>query len=290
MFGYVKTDVPNTYVKDTILYKAMYCGLCKGLGNVCGQKSRFLLNYDLTFLSLLIHNVMGVDVKIEKQRCVIHQIRKRPIAIPDELTKRIACLNVLLAYYKVCDDVIDNNKGKLKRKIFYKAYKKAKLNEPEIDNIIRERYKELLQYEKKAIDSIDYVSDPFGKMMQEIVSVLLSNETSEEILSLSYGIGKWIYLIDAIDDYDKDVKNNNYNVFKFAYPSIKTKENLIKDKQQDLMCIFGAILSDIALNAKNINYKFNHDLIDNILYRGLVLQTKTVMENKNARVLQNTKR
>ena len=53
MFGYVKTDMPNMFVKDTVLYKAMYCGLCKGIGNVCGTKGRLLLNYDLAFLSLL---------------------------------------------------------------------------------------------------------------------------------------------------------------------------------------------------------------------------------------------
>lgn len=60
MFGYVKTDFPNLYVKDTVLYKAMYCGLCKGIGRTCGQKGRFLLNYDLTFLSVFMHNVLGV--------------------------------------------------------------------------------------------------------------------------------------------------------------------------------------------------------------------------------------
>ena len=65
MFGYVKTDLPNMYVKDVILYKAMYCGLCKGIGKTCGQKSRLLLNYDLTFLSVFAHNLLDVDVKIE---------------------------------------------------------------------------------------------------------------------------------------------------------------------------------------------------------------------------------
>ena len=99
MFGYIKTDMPNMYVKDTVLYQAMYCGLCKGLGKSCGQKARFVLNYDLTFLSVLLHNLANIDVKVEKQHCVIHPIRKRPIAESDELTERIACLNVILAYY-----------------------------------------------------------------------------------------------------------------------------------------------------------------------------------------------
>ena len=70
MFGYIKADLPNMYVKDTVLYQAMYCSLCKGIGQTCGQKARFALNYDLTFLSVLMHNVMGEDVKIKKKRII----------------------------------------------------------------------------------------------------------------------------------------------------------------------------------------------------------------------------
>jgi hypothetical protein len=118
MFGYVKTDFPNMYMKDNILYKAMYCGLCKGIGKSCGQKGRFLLSYDLTFLSLFLHNVLDKDVKVEKQRCIAHHILKRPVAVPDDLTERIGALNVILAYHKLNDDVLDNGKGRLKRSLF----------------------------------------------------------------------------------------------------------------------------------------------------------------------------
>ena len=200
MFGYVKTDMPNMYVKDTVLYKAMYCGLCKGIGKVCGQRGRLVLNYDLTFLSVLLHNVADIDVKVEKQRCIVHQIKKRPVAVPDKLTERIGALNVILAYYKVCDDVIDSKKGRLKRVFINKAYKRAKKLEPELDNIVKNRYAELLKYEKINGDSIDFASDPFGKMMQEVVSLLIPNNITDDILDLAYDLGKWVYLIDALDD------------------------------------------------------------------------------------------
>lgn len=283
MFGYVKTDIPNMYVKDTVLYKAMYCGLCKGIGKVCGQKGRLVLNYDLTFLSLLLHNLADVDVKIEKQHCIIHPIKKRPIAVTDALTERVAALNVILAYYKLSDDIIDNKKGNLKRAFFNKAYKKAKRKEPELDKIVKTRYAELLEYEKKLGDSIDFSADPFGKMMQEIVAVLLGDKFTESVATLSYGLGKWIYLIDALDDFDKDIKKKNYNVFSLAYPEIKTKETLVSEKIEDLNCVFSSVLFEIYKNANELEYKFNHDLIDNILLKGLMLQTKAVMENKRCK-------
>ena len=283
MFGYVKTDMPNMYVKDTVLYQAMYCGLCKGLGKACGQKARFVLNYDLTFLSVLLHNLKNIDVKVEKQHCVIHPIRKKPIAEVDELTERIACLNVILAYYKLNDDVIDNNKGKLKRAFFKKSYKIAKKKEPKIDKIVKERYDGLLSLEKANCDSIDRIADPFGLMMQEIIEVLLQDDCNEKVKELAYYIGKWIYLIDALDDFDKDKKKGDYNVFVNAYLDIQDKQTLVEKHGQDIMIVFASVISKINQLTSELDYKFNHDLTDNILYRGIISQTKNIMENKKCK-------
>ncbi len=283
MFGYIKTDLPNMYMKDTVLYQAMYCGLCKGIGKTCGQKARFVLNYDLTFLSVLLHNLQNVDVKVEKQRCVVHQIKKRPIALVDELTETIAYLNVILAYHKLNDDVIDNGKGRLKRSFFSSAYKKAKKNQPEIDKIVKNRYEELLKLERENCDSMDIVADPFGNMMQDIVSVILKENVTEEIKELAYYLGKWIYLIDALDDFNKDKKKKNFNVFINLYPTTTNKEQLICEQRQELTIVFASVLNRIAELAGKLNFKFNHDLIDNVLYRGLALQTKKIMENEKCK-------
>ena len=283
MFGYIKTDLPNMYMKDTVLYQAMYCGLCKGIGKTCGQKARFVLNYDLTFLSVLLHNLQNKDVKVEKEHCIVHPIRKRPIASVDELTERIAYLNVILAYYKLSDDVIDNGKGRLKRSFFNGAYKKAKKNEPEIDKIVKMRYSELLKLEDAKCDSMDIVADPFGNMMQEIVEVILKDTCTEEVKELAYYLGKWIYLIDALDDFDKDKKKKDFNVFINLYPLAKDKEQLICNAKQELTVVFASVLNRIAELANKLNYKFNHDLIDNVLYRGLLVQTKRIMENEKCK-------
>jgi len=283
MFGYIKADLPNMYVKDTVLYQAMYCSLCKGIGQTCGQKARFVLNYDLTFLSVLMHNLMGEDVKVEKQHCIVHPIRKRPIALTDELTKRIALLNVILAYHKLNDDVIDSGKGRIKRSFFKKAYKKARKIEPEMDNAVKKRYAELLKLEKSNCDSIDMIADPFGNMMQDIVQIIMQNKITPEISELAYYLGKWIYLIDALDDFDKDKKKKNYNVFICAYPSAQNQDQLICTYKQDLILAFSSVLSRIGELTSQINYKFNHDLIDNVLYRGLSAQTKRIMEKEKCK-------
>ena len=278
MFGYIKTDYPYLYMKDNILYKAMYCGLCKGIGKTCGQKARFLLNYDLTFLSIFLHNVYGLDVKVEKQRCIAHHVVKRPIAVPDELTLRIANLNVILAYHKLNDNVIDDGSGRIKRSIFKSSYKKAKKKEPVLDKIVENWYSKLLKLEKDNCDSIDISADPFGQMISSLVKELLGDKFDQNISTLSYYLGKWIYLIDALDDFDKDVKKGEYNPFKKEFPLINTKKQLLTEKREYLEYTFGDILSEIEYSHKKIKYYFNHDFIDNVLQKGLLVETKKIME------------
>ena len=283
MFGYVKTDMPNLYVKDTILYKAMYCGLCKGIGMCCGAKGRLVLNYDLTFLSVLLHNLSGLDVKIEKQRCIIHHIVKRPVAVPDELTKKIGALNVILAYHKLNDDVLDDKKGRIKRSFFNSSYKKAKKFQPNLDKIVKDRYSQLIEYEKTHGDSIDAAADPFGCMMQDVVRELLGEKLTEQVSELAYYLGKWIYLIDALDDFDKDKKKGSFNVFVNLYKDVLDKQTLVSDKESELIYVFGTIIDRIDGLSRDLKYNFNHDLTDNILRRGIKIQTKQIMENEKCK-------
>ena len=77
MFGYIRPDDPFLYKKDDVLYNAMYCGLCKAIGKLCGQTARFGLTFDITFLSVLLHNLCDKDVKIEKKHCIAHMIKKK---------------------------------------------------------------------------------------------------------------------------------------------------------------------------------------------------------------------
>ncbi len=282
MFGYVKSDVPNMYVKDTVLYKALYCGLCKGIGKTCGTKARFTLSYDLAFLSALLHNVTGKDVKVEKQHCVIHPITKRPIAEVDELTRRLATLNVILAYYKTEDAVTDREGGRFKRAIFKSSYKKAKKLEPEMDEIVKKRYAELRKIELDGVDSIDISADPFGNIIKDLSKLLAGEDYTEELGELCYNLGKWVYLIDALDDYDKDVKKKSFNVFVNLF-KCENKQQLISEKGQEIIACLSPSLMKMGELSTKINYKFNHDLCDNILQRGLISETKRIMENKKCK-------
>ena len=127
------------------------------------------------------------------------------------------------------------------------------------------------------------VADPFGNMMVDVVNVLLGDKTTETVSELAYNLGKWIYLIDAVDDFDKDKKKKNFNVFINVYPEIADKETLLREKLKEIIVVFAAVLTRISELARMLEYKFNHDLIDNVLMRGLNVQTKNILENQKCK-------
>ncbi len=283
MFGYVRTDTPYLYIKDDILYRAMYCGVCKGIGKVCGQAARMGLSYDVTFFSVLLHNISGVDVKIEKQHCLTHCIRSRQMAEVDELTCKLGALNTVLAYYKYTDDIEDGDRGRGKRLWFKQGFKRAKKAYPEIEKLIREYMLSQRKIEKAKTDSVDRAADATATMLADFSDYALEDKATAHTRNLFYAIGKWIYLIDALDDYDKDKKKGAYNPFVLAYQA-ETRADLMRGKTgEEVQFIFHAIFFDIRENLSQISFRFNRDLSDNILLRGLPATTKRVMEGKNCK-------
>ncbi len=277
MFGYIRTDIPYLYKKDEVLYRAMYCGVCKGIGQVCGQNARMGLTYDVTFLSVILHNLSGVDVKIEKSHCMTHCIRSHEMANVDELTRKLGALNTLLVYYKYTDDIADEGKGKFKRSFFKGGYKRAKKRYPEMDELVKRNLALQEKAEKNKTDSVDRAADATATMLAEFSDYVLGENANEHTRKLFYAVGKWIYLIDALDDYDKDIKKANYNPFYLAY-NAKNKAQLTSGRRgEEVRFLFHSLFFDIRESLSHLTFPFNRDLSDNILLRGLPAMTERIM-------------
>lgn len=276
MFGYLRTDMPYLYIKDDTLYKAMYCGVCKGIAEVCGHTARMGLTYDLTFFSVILHNIRGEDVKIEKSHCVTHCIRTRQMAEVDELTRKIGALNTVLAYYKYTDDIEDGDGGRVKRAFFKKGFKRAAKRYPEIAELVKKRLDEQSVTEKSKTDSVDRAADATANMIADFCDYALEDKATQYTRRLFYAVGKWIYLIDALDDYDKDKKKGSYNPFVLAY-NAESKTDLLKGKSgEEVSFIFNSLFSDIKEELPQISFRYNKDLSDNILLRGIPAMTKKI--------------
>lgn len=276
MFGYVRYDLPNLFVKDMMLYKALYCGLCKSIGVSCGQRARLGLSYDLTFLSALLHNMTGTDVVIEQQNCFEHAVKKRPIAKPDELTKELGALNTVLVYYKLTDDVDDGKRARGRRLWFKRGFKCAKKRYPETTKLVEDYMKEQARAERENA-SPDRAADPTANMMVKLSRRFLGERASESSDELFYALGKWVYLIDALDDYDKDKKKKNYNPFAAEFAA-ESKESLLKEHGEDVRFLFDTLFYALREGLSGCKFSFNRDLTDNVILRGIPLETERVLK------------
>ena len=279
MFGYVRYDLPNLLIKDFMLYKALYCGLCKSIGASCGQRARLSLTYDVTFLSALLHNMTGTDIRVEKQNCFEHTIRKRPIAVVDDLTMELGALNTVLTYYKLADDVADGSGGRVKRAWFKKGFRLAKKRYPEMVALVEEYVSAQAAVEKKRSPSPDEAAEATALLMQKLCAHFLREKNSPAAEELFYAVGKWVYLIDALDDYEKDGKKGRYNPFVLAYGA-HTRKELMEQNGQEIAFLFDTLFYSMREGLAGVKFHFNRDLTDNVILRGIPLETARVMKGE----------
>ena len=276
MFGYIGPDSPYLFKKDEVLYKAMYCGMCKSIGKGCGNFSKSALTYDIAFMSALMHNMAGTDVKIEKRRCALHLIKRRPMTAPDDISVLLGCVNTVLAYYKLLDDKADGDRKGMFAFLYKKGFKRALKRHPEVESIIKRNTENQRALEAAGCKIIDEACEPTAKMMAELSRYCLKEQATEHTDGLLYDIGKWIYLADALDDYDKDVKKGRYNVLHLAFGESE-KAAAVEKNGEEINFLFNALFADMRAHLFNIKFYFNHDLTDNIILRGIPLKTRRLV-------------
>ncbi len=278
MFGYIQPDVPYLFKKDETLYKALYCGLCKSIGSACGQRARSALTYDMAFMSALVHNIRHEDVRIKRSRCALHIIRKRPISEVDDITVMLGCINTALAYYKLCDDKADGDKKGVLRHIYKKGLKRAVKKHRRAVEIIKLHMELQNKIEHEGCKIIEQATEPTAVMMRELSVYALGEYSTEDTQALFYDLGKWVYLIDALDDYDSDVKKHRFNVLYNAFGA-ESKKKAVEQNSEELTFLFDSLFADMRMRISKIDFGFNRDLTDNIILRGIPLKTRAILKS-----------
>ncbi|RDY25811.1 hypothetical protein CHL78_016305 [Romboutsia weinsteinii] len=271
MFGYVKVNKMDLTFREYEHYRGYYCGLCKCLKDNHGEISRLSLNYDITFLVLILTSVYRPKAEITEEGCIVNPFKKKK-KIVNEITEYAAGMNVLLTYYKLEDNLMDD-RG-IKDKLAYNIYKgKLKLayeKYPQKAEYIKSQLQKLNELEKENNTNIDQVSNTFGNLMGEIFAYK-QDKYEKDLRMIGFNIGKYIYLLDAYEDLEKDYEKNRYNPFK---DYIDKKEEL-KERVDRLISMSLGLL---ARGVDNLDLKVNTGIIENIVYSGVYLRYKNILE------------
>ena len=106
MFGYVRPPVNALPQEELERFRRMYCGLCHTLSRRYGQAARFILNYDFTYLAILLSS--GEEGRRSEARCYTSPLKKRAYLEPDAAMELAADESVILAYWQLRDGVADH--------------------------------------------------------------------------------------------------------------------------------------------------------------------------------------
>lgn len=282
MFGYIIPDKPELKIKEFELFRAYYCGLCKSMGRNFGVLSRFALNYDTVFLGLLLSSLHKEIPELKREGCIANPVKKKWIVKNSSNVDYAADVNILLMYHKLRDNVIDegNTASYLASLALRRIYRQVAAKNPLIDNVIKVSLNSQFELERKKCDSVDEAAEPFSDMMRHIIRSGYKGKDTSILRILEwagYNLGKWIYVVDAYDDIERDLRSGSYNPFLLKYGfdggDVKAfKAGIAEEVRVTVL----QTLSQAADSIKLLELS-NEGIINNIIYEGLYKKTEKVL-------------
>ena len=271
MYGYVRPPLGTLPEEETERFRRIYCGLCHTLGRRYGTAARFILNYDFTFLAILLSD--PTEESFCKSRCLVSPFRRRSFQASSGALELAADESVILAWWKLRDGVEDEGfwKGLPARTlswIVWPAYKKAARRCPEFDRTVKNCLEELSALEGENCRSLDRAADTFARLLQSAAPG--EGERGRILSQLLYHLGRWIYLADARDDLEEDRLAGGYNPLAARYGPSGDDEALRLTMDHSLELMGAALqLGDFGCR---------RPVLENIVYLGLPLVEKAVFD------------
>ena len=277
MFGYISINKAEMKFKDYDVYHSYYCGLCKVLKECYGRRGQVTLSFDMTFLVILLTGLYEPDTKTEMVRCIAHPMQKHA-AKTNEFTEYAATINMLLSYYKCEDDWADEHRKKafVAAKLLHSKIKKIEKLYPVKCKVISENLAQISKYEAENEQNLDLMSGLFGNIMAEIFAYR-HDEWESSLRKIGFFLGKFIYLMDAYEDLEKDLRKKEYNPF----------ESMVKNSPQDFetlsKLILTSMMSECSKSFERLPILQHASIIRNILYSGVWSKYEYVQAKKKKR-------
>lgn len=282
MTGYVKADKKSMTVGDYEIYRGIYCSLCNSLGKNYSAFARLLLSYDFAFAAVLKLALSASSCQLTKKSCPFNPAKKCWCCDGRGEIDFCAHAVVIIAYYKILDNLHD--KGffkKLLSALIYPAislmHKRAVKLAPDIEAILKENMAKQAECEKNPECSLDEAAHYSADALGRIFKLESSGEASEKLYNLGYMTGRFVYILDAADDLEKDIKTKNFNPFIKEFPSLDSEEEkkAFAERAEKALNLTQATLLEykdsITLNRFAM-------ITENILFSGLDSSARAVID------------
>ncbi|MGN0448710.1 MAG: DUF5685 family protein [Acutalibacteraceae bacterium] len=271
MFGYVKCDKGELKVREYEAYRGLYCSLCKAMGRHFGVFSRLTLSYDMTFFLLMRLSFSSHKPDFKGGRCPFNPAKRcNYCQNADDELKFAAAVSMMMFYYKVKDNISDS--PFFKKLLMYLIlpfaffkYKKAKKLFPDLEKIISASMKKQSETESKNTAYPDEAAHHSADALGKLLSYGMSD--GGNIYRFGYAVGKWVYLCDAAQDIEKDVKDGSFNVFVNMF-KIKKGDKLTPAQKEIIEGNLNFCLDTLSECFKKAENKTLVPIAENIIYGG----------------------
>ena len=272
MFGYVRPLKDELKLREWDMYRAAYCGLCHALKRRCGFAARFTVNYDFTFLAIVMAAINGEKICICHKRCIASPMRKKSVCEQSRAFDFAADTSVILAYWKLKDHIKDSGffeglPSRAAEMFLRSSYRRAAGQYPEFSEYVREYLGELARIENDRVSSIDAPADTFARILRKLADAVEDAKLRRVCAEMFYQLGRYIYIIDAWDDLEHDLKNGVYNPVaeRFGIKKMPVSLEICAELKETLAQSIRAILSAFEL----ADFGECEGLLKNILSLGL---------------------
>lgn len=263
MFGYININQKIMTEENKNAYQAYYCGLCRRLKTNCGAKGQMLLNYDMTFLVVLLTGLYELTNESSEITCALHPTKRRTVWI-NAATDYAADMNLVLAYHNLIDDWKDDKAYSKKAfaKILDKDYARIAEKYPRQVAAIEEYMRKTEEVEKRCETNLDAVAGLSGEMLGEVFC-WREDEWADELRTLGFYMGKFIYIMDAYEDYDADLQKGAYN------PLVPLLKESKEDMDTLIRLLLTSMMSECAKSFERLPILLHADILRNVLYSGV---------------------
>ncbi|MDR2647385.1 MAG: DUF5685 family protein [Oscillospiraceae bacterium] len=220
MFGYVRIAKPTLTCGDYERYRGVYCALCRTLGRRYSPLAKNTLSYDAAFYALVALALQDEPPALEAFRCPMHPLRRRVcVGVRSSVLQTAADISILMSYGIWMDHRQD---GKWYRRVllaflfpfFAIANHKAIKKNPQAAYIIRTASQAQRLVESSSQPCFDQAAHPSAHALGALFALLSADgEQQTRLNAFGYFLGRWVYAVDAADDFEKDRRRGNFNPF-----------------------------------------------------------------------------
>ncbi len=239
-----------------------------------GGISRLTLSFDMTFFALVRLALTQTKISVRRRRCFVHPLRKRPMMDDNDVLAYTSYVSAILMYHKVSDTIADDKGLKKLGAYTVRPYAKGMKRRAgkaayDVAVIADEAMKKISSLESEKCGIPDMPADAFGDMLGRLLAYGLDEKSAKIAYEIGLHTGRWVYLVDAVFDYEEDEKQGTYNPFLFAF-SDSAEMNRFRNSALKGIMAMEAVSIMRAVNL--IDFRGRQTLrscIENIIYDGM---------------------